>query len=138
MKELRERRDAGINEGKYTTANSKVKGKIGSGSVSGYRVYQALRRTPFVSLYSTSSQHEDLAEYLTVYDFTQKDRRRREDCLLCSHLMITSGYRLQVTGGLLDRQRYWVITVSVILRSDPFQPRRVAASFLSNTVFLLL
>ncbi|MDP9079313.1 MAG: hypothetical protein M3O71_17930 [Bacteroidota bacterium] len=35
-------------------------------------VYQALRRTPFVSLYSTSSQHEDLAEYLTVYDFTQK------------------------------------------------------------------
>jgi hypothetical protein len=35
-------------------------------------VYQALRNTPFVSLYSTSSQHEDLAEFLTVYDFTQK------------------------------------------------------------------
>jgi hypothetical protein len=35
-------------------------------------VYQALERTPFVSLYSTSSQHEDLAEYLTVYHFTQK------------------------------------------------------------------
>jgi hypothetical protein len=35
-------------------------------------VYQALERTPFVSLYSTSSQHEDLAEYLTVYHFTKK------------------------------------------------------------------
>lgn len=35
-------------------------------------VYRALERTPFVSLYSTSSQHEDIAEYLTVYHFTQK------------------------------------------------------------------
>jgi len=35
-------------------------------------VYQALEHTPFVSLYSTSSQHEDLAEYLSVYHFTQK------------------------------------------------------------------
>jgi hypothetical protein len=35
-------------------------------------LYLALERTPFVSLYSTSSRHEDLAEYLTVYDFTQK------------------------------------------------------------------
>ena len=35
-------------------------------------VYLALERTPFVSLYSTSSQHEDIAEYLTVYHFTQK------------------------------------------------------------------
>jgi hypothetical protein len=35
-------------------------------------VYLAFKRTPFISLYSTSSQHEDLAEYLTVYHFTQK------------------------------------------------------------------
>jgi len=35
-------------------------------------VYLALERTPFVSLYSTSSEHEDLAEYLTVYHLTQK------------------------------------------------------------------
>jgi hypothetical protein len=35
-------------------------------------VYKAFEQTPFVSLYSTSSQHEDIAEYLTVYHFTQK------------------------------------------------------------------
>ncbi|WP_426670686.1 hypothetical protein ACPPVU_05500 [Mucilaginibacter sp. McL0603] len=35
-------------------------------------IYRALGRTPFVSLYSTSSQHEDLAEFVTVYDLTQK------------------------------------------------------------------
>eukprot|EP01037_Dinobryon_pediforme_P000865 gene865-870_t len=35
-------------------------------------IYLALERTPFVSLYSTSSQHEDIAEYFTVYHFTQK------------------------------------------------------------------
>jgi hypothetical protein len=34
-------------------------------------VYRALKRSPFVSLYSTSSAHEDLAEYLAVYYFTQ-------------------------------------------------------------------
>jgi len=35
-------------------------------------VYKALEKTPFASLYGTSSQHEDLAEYLTIYHFTQK------------------------------------------------------------------
>lgn len=35
-------------------------------------VYSALKRTPLVSIYSTSSWHEDLAEYLTVYHFTNK------------------------------------------------------------------
>jgi len=35
-------------------------------------VYEALSHTPFVSLYSTSSWHEDLAELLTVYQLTQK------------------------------------------------------------------
>ena len=35
-------------------------------------VYSALKRTPLVSLYSTSNWHEDLAEYLTVYHFTHK------------------------------------------------------------------
>lgn len=34
-------------------------------------VYEALSRTPFVSLYSTASWHEDLAELLTVYHLTQ-------------------------------------------------------------------
>jgi hypothetical protein len=33
-------------------------------------VYKSLKRKPFVSLYGSSSWHEDLAEYLTVYDFT--------------------------------------------------------------------
>ncbi len=35
-------------------------------------VYSAMKRTPLVSLYSTSNWHEDLAEYLTVYHFTYK------------------------------------------------------------------
>jgi len=35
-------------------------------------VYEALSRTPFVSLYGMSSWHEDLAELLTVFHFTQK------------------------------------------------------------------
>ncbi|NBA88344.1 hypothetical protein GVN16_21405 [Emticicia sp. CRIBPO] len=35
-------------------------------------LYRALQQTPFVSLYSLSSTHEDLAEYLSVYHFTQK------------------------------------------------------------------
>lgn len=35
-------------------------------------LYQALQKTPFVSLYSLSSTHEDLAEYLSVFHFTQK------------------------------------------------------------------
>ena len=34
-------------------------------------LYQALQQTPFVSLYSTSSWHEDLAEFAAVYHFTQ-------------------------------------------------------------------
>ena len=36
------------------------------------RVYQALKQTPFVSLYGRSSWHEDLAEYVSVFHFTQK------------------------------------------------------------------
>jgi hypothetical protein len=36
------------------------------------QVYTTLRQTPFVSLYSTSSRHEDLAELLTVYHFVYK------------------------------------------------------------------
>ncbi|WP_461040563.1 hypothetical protein [Spirosoma harenae] len=36
------------------------------------RVYQALKQSPFVSLYGRSSWHEDLAEFVTVYHFTQK------------------------------------------------------------------
>lgn len=35
-------------------------------------VYEALQQTPFVSLYSLSSNHEDLAEYVSVYHFTRK------------------------------------------------------------------
>lgn len=35
-------------------------------------LYQSLSATPFVSLYSTNSRNEDLAEYLSVYHFTQK------------------------------------------------------------------
>jgi hypothetical protein len=38
-------------------------------------VYNALKRTPFVSLYSTSSWHEDLAEFLSVYHFTQRRKQ---------------------------------------------------------------
>lgn len=34
-------------------------------------LYKGLKMTPFVSLYSSSSRHEDLAEYLTVYHFTK-------------------------------------------------------------------
>lgn len=36
------------------------------------RVYQGLSKTPFVSLYSTASWHEDLAELLTVYHLTSR------------------------------------------------------------------
>lgn len=35
-------------------------------------LYDALGRTPFVSLYGSSARTEDLAEYLTVYHLTQK------------------------------------------------------------------
>jgi hypothetical protein len=35
-------------------------------------VYPALAKTPLVSLYSGSSWHEDLAEFLSVYHFTQQ------------------------------------------------------------------
>lgn len=35
-------------------------------------LYEALGRTPFVSLYGSSARTEDLAEYLTVYHLTQK------------------------------------------------------------------
>lgn len=35
-------------------------------------VYNALRETPFVSLYSVASWHEDLAEIVTIYHLTQK------------------------------------------------------------------
>lgn len=35
------------------------------------RVYAALGQTPFASLYSTASWHEDLAELLTIYHLTQ-------------------------------------------------------------------
>jgi hypothetical protein len=34
-------------------------------------LYKSLQKTPLVSLYSTSSWHEDLAEYASVYHFTQ-------------------------------------------------------------------
>ena len=36
------------------------------------QIYQSAAQKPFVSLYSTSSWHEDLAEYLTVTHFTKK------------------------------------------------------------------
>ncbi|MDJ1493127.1 hypothetical protein QNI19_09315 [Cytophagaceae bacterium DM2B3-1] len=36
------------------------------------KLYQSLAKTPLLSLYSTSSTHEDLAEYLTVYHLTHK------------------------------------------------------------------
>jgi len=36
------------------------------------KIYQSAARKPFVSLYATSSWHEDLAEYLTVTHFTKK------------------------------------------------------------------
>lgn len=36
------------------------------------KVYNGLSQTPFVSLYSMSSWHEDLAELLTVYHLTKK------------------------------------------------------------------
>jgi hypothetical protein len=36
-------------------------------------IYTALKRTPFTSLYSISSWHEDLAEFVTIYHFTQKE-----------------------------------------------------------------
>ena len=35
-------------------------------------IYEALGRTPFVSLYGSSARTEDLAEYATVYHLTQK------------------------------------------------------------------
>lgn len=34
-------------------------------------LYRSLKMTPFVSLYSSSSRHEDLAEFLTIYHLTQ-------------------------------------------------------------------
>ena len=34
-------------------------------------VYAALRRTPFVSLYGSSNWHDDLAEYVAVFHFTE-------------------------------------------------------------------
>ncbi len=36
------------------------------------RVYEGLSKTPFVSLYSTASWHEDLAELLTIYHLTRR------------------------------------------------------------------
>ena len=36
------------------------------------KVYEGLSQTPFVSLYSTASWHEDLAELLTVYHLTKR------------------------------------------------------------------
>ena len=35
-------------------------------------VYKAIQKTPFVSLYSTASWYEDLAEALTIYQLTEK------------------------------------------------------------------
>ena len=35
-------------------------------------VYEALRRTPFASVYGSSNWHDDLAEYVTWYHLTQK------------------------------------------------------------------
>lgn len=35
-------------------------------------VYKAIQKTPFVSLYSTASWYEDLAEALTIYHLTEK------------------------------------------------------------------
>jgi len=37
-----------------------------------FDLYKGLKKTPFVSLYSSSSRHEDLAEFLTVYHITRK------------------------------------------------------------------
>jgi len=34
-------------------------------------VYRSLGRTPFVSLYGSSNWHDDLAEYVAVYQWTQ-------------------------------------------------------------------
>ncbi|RLJ80985.1 hypothetical protein BCL90_0004 [Pedobacter alluvionis] len=39
---------------------------------SAQKVYEALKETPFASLYSMASWHEDLAEILTIYHLTQK------------------------------------------------------------------
>ncbi len=39
------------------------------------QVYSLLQQTPFVSLYGSAAWTEDLAEYLTVYYFTQKLRQ---------------------------------------------------------------
>lgn len=38
-------------------------------------IYQALQKSPFVSLYGTASWHEDLAEYIAVYHLTQKEKQ---------------------------------------------------------------
>jgi len=35
-------------------------------------IYTRLKQTPFASLYSRNSWHEDLAEYITIYYFTQR------------------------------------------------------------------
>ena len=39
------------------------------------KVYKSLQKSPFVSLYSTSSCSEDLAEYLSVYHLTQVQKQ---------------------------------------------------------------
>ena len=39
------------------------------------KVYESMQSSPFVSLYSTSSWNEDLAEYLSVYHLTQVQKQ---------------------------------------------------------------
>jgi len=68
-------------------------------------VYNALARTPFVSLYSTSSWHEDLAEFISVYDLTQI-RKQPFRIVLHDGNHILFSYEPMKSGLVRKRIRY--------------------------------
>jgi len=67
------------------------------------KVYEALKETPFVSLYSMASWYEDLAEILTIYHLTQKMNQPYK-ILVTKNGIVVGAYNPFNNGQVLKRK----------------------------------
>ena len=63
-------------------------------------LYQALQKTPLVSLYSTNSRNEDLAECLTIYHLTQNLKQPFK-------MFLTAGGKTILVNDPVKRKEVW-------------------------------
>lgn len=70
-------------------------------------VYQALQKTPFASLYSMASWHEDLAELATIYHLTKKMNQpfkivvKKNGNMLCAYEPLNNNKVIDRLGNLM-------------------------------------